>query len=115
MQDERGGQIATSDDFPPTHPHTATSTESLLNRTAGFTGTGVGRGDHWSPRFTKVGCGPAHGKASDLLNIVLRMRRSEGRGIAKMFAVMARNKTVGRRSRSEKSDRGLKEQMGGRN
>jgi hypothetical protein len=92
MQDEPVGQTAAKLDIPPIHPQTPTSTDDLLNRSAGLAGSVVGRGDHWCPLYAAVGSGPAHGRAFDVPNTALRMRRRADEGIANMFAIVGAEK-----------------------
>jgi hypothetical protein len=58
IHDEPGKHWAGSDEAPPTHPHTATSTEVLLKRSAGLDGPDVGSGDHSSIRRGWSRAGP---------------------------------------------------------
>jgi hypothetical protein len=81
MQEEPLEHVTELAEFPPIQPQTFTSTELLLNSSAGFTGTKVGAGDHAAALYILVALGPVQGSAWDIPSTADNSSDSDAEGI----------------------------------
>lgn len=87
IHDDPGEHVAALAEFPPNHPHIATSNASLLNNLAGSAGSGmkVGRGDQASALYACVCWASLQGSALLPLKTMEKSKKIDEGGIAKIL------------------------------